>query len=328
MSSRTAQHDRASPGPRGLRLADLLVVGGDQTDEHGRLLLEDSAPQGAVRRAVRAGTPMETVACPYRDTPSRHGGQMNASAYEALRRDTAEIFSGFAWLARNCFDREPTGQKSLQGLAAVSKLGVTLPLVLFHRAREPFPPHGALPSFVASVFKASRGVYFTAFDMVSTADDEPREISAAEVVRIADREGHLQREQTGTVCAAPTRLIERTIEVILTGRAGGTDPSASRLAEVVEFRQLWEFYRIEKAFNRSLRQYGFVLEQLLEGGMRLDAKELFDCPVRVGGGTGSFGEFTEAFLRYATTAQNLLNRVLGRAENAPPVTFQDAVAAL
>lgn len=301
-------------------------MGGDQTDEHGRLLLEDSAPRGAVRRAVRAGVPMETVACPYRDTPSRHGGRMNASAYEALRRDTAEIFRGFAWLARNYFQREPPARGTVQGLAGVSKLGVTLPLVIFHRARDPFPPHGALPSFVASVFKASRGVYFTAFDMAGRAAGERQETTAEEVVAFADREGHLQREQTGTVCAAPTRLIERTLESILGPDA--TQPGDSRLAEVVDFQMLWDFHRVETAFNQSLRQYGHVLEQLLAGGMRLDADELFDCPVRVGDGTGSFGDFTDAFLRYATTAQTLLNRALGRAENAPPVTFGDVVQAL
>lgn len=326
MSSRAGGQEQAPAGPRGLRLADLLSVGGDQTDEHGRLLLEDSAPKGAIRRAVRAGVPMETAACPYRDTPSRHGEPMNASAYEALRRDTTEIFSGFAWLARGFFDRDPPTRGTVQGLAGVSKLGISLPLVLFYRARDPFPPHGALPSFAASIFKASRGVYFTAFDMAGRAGGEPVETTAAEVVRVADREGHLQREQTATVCAAPTRLIERTLEVILSGDRA--EPRASRLAEIVDFQMLWDFYRIETAFNQSLRQYGFVLEQLMAGGMRPDSKDLFDCPVRVGDGSGSFGDFTETFLGYATTAQTLLNRVLGRAENAPAVTFSDVLQAL
>ena len=73
----------------GLRLAQLLTLS-DQTDETGRLLLEDSAPPPAIRRAERAGISMETVTCAYPDTPSRVGGRMNASAYDALRRDTAD----------------------------------------------------------------------------------------------------------------------------------------------------------------------------------------------------------------------------------------------
>lgn len=309
--------------PPGLRLAQLLTIE-DETDEHGRLLLEDSAPERAIRRAVRAGVSMEPVACPYRDSPSRWRGRMNAPAYEALRRDTAEILHGLAWLRERYGEREPDALGTVRALADVSKIGVTVPLILLHRGRVPYRSHGELPSFVAAIFKASRGMFSATFDMVGKRGPGPTTSGA--VVEFAEAEGHLRREQTGTVCAAPTRLIERTIEVLLTGQ--GADPTRSRLTDVLDFDALWRFYLVERAFNQNLSQYGHVLEQLVRRGHRVDDRDLFDATIRVGGETVRFGDFTDAFLRYANQAQALLNRALGRAENAPPVTFQDALAAL
>lgn len=309
--------------PHGLRLAQLLTIT-DETDEHGRLLLEDSAPERSIGKAVRAGVAMDTARCPYRDTPSRLGGRMNTSAYEALRRDTAEILNGLAWLGEQYRAREPAQAGTVQGLTDLSKLGITIPLMLFHRGRDPLRRHGELPSYVAAIFKASRGMFSAAFDMLAKAG--PEATTAAEVMRFAEDHGHFSREQTGTVCAAPTRLIERTVGVMLTGQ--GADPAASRLGELVAFEPLWNFFRVEKAFNQNLSRYGYVLEQLLATGRKVTDPDLFDAPVRVGGGTGSFGDFTDAFLQYANQAQALLNRALERSENAPRLTFQDAVNAL
>ena len=158
--------DRPSP-PHGMRLSEMLTVR-DQTDENGRLLLEDAAPKSARRRAYRAGISMKTVSCPYKDTPSRWGGDMNVSAYEALRLDTAGIHDGFAWLSGNYFALQPAKRSTVRGLFDASYLGLTLPLVLFYRGQDPVPPHRALPSFVASMFKASRGVVSAAAPSSST----------------------------------------------------------------------------------------------------------------------------------------------------------------
>ncbi|HVM00524.1 MAG TPA: hypothetical protein VM324_14620 [Egibacteraceae bacterium] len=323
--SETAERSASQPSrrPTGKRLAELLTIT-DETDEHGRLLLEDSAPDRAIRRATRAGVPMRTVACPYRDSPSRKGGRMNVSAYEDLRRDTAEVLSGLAWLAEHYFRREPAARGTVRGATDLSKLGVTLPLVLFHRARDPFRRHGELPSFVAAIFKACRGMFSATFDMLGKRGGGA--VTAQELVAYAESEGHLRRVQTGTVCAAPTRLIERTVAVLLTGQ--GADPATSRLGDVVAFEALWNFFQVEKAFNANLGQYGHVLEQLVRAGRRVDDPALFDATIRVRGEVGRFGDFTDAFLRYANQAQALMNRALERAENAPPMTFQDVLAAL
>src|SRR5947208_1919187 len=66
----------------------------------------------------RAGIAMETVSCPYQDTPSRFGGKMNLSAYEALRHDVADILNGFAWLAEHDRAAEPQGDRSVQATQA------------------------------------------------------------------------------------------------------------------------------------------------------------------------------------------------------------------
>lgn len=309
--------------PHGLRMEQLLTVT-DETDEHGRLLLEDSAPPRAIRRAVRTGVAMDTSSCPYKDTPSRHGGRMNTSAYEDLRRNTAEILNGLAWLGEQYRQREPAQRATVQGLTDLSKLGITIPLLLFHRGRDPVRRHGELPAYVAAIFKASRGMFSAAFDMVATVG--PQATTAAEVVGFAEERGHFRREQTGTVCAAPTRLIERTVTVMLAGH--GADATASRLGELVAFEPLWNFFRVEKAFNQNLSRYGSVVEQLLATGRTVTDPDLFEAAVRIGGGTGTFGDFTDAFLDYANQAQALLNRALERAENAPRMTFQDVLRAL
>lgn len=318
-----ADGDQQRRRPPGLRLEQLLTVT-DETDEHGRLLLEDSAPERAIGKAVRAGVAMDATACPYRDTPSRHGGRMNTSAYEALRRDTAQILSGLAWLGERYRAKEPEQRSTVQGLADLSKLGVTLPLALFHRGREPVRRHGELPSSIAAIFKASRGMYSAAFDMVAAVGPGPT--TAPAVVAFAEEHGHLRREQTGTVCAAPTRLIERTVAVMLTGE--GADPQASRLGEHVDFESLWNLFRVEKAFNQNLSRYGYVLDQLTAAGHRTDDPGLFDQTIRVAGGAGTFSDFTDAFLRYANQAQVLANRALERAETPPPMTFSDVLRAL
>ncbi|HVM14098.1 MAG TPA: hypothetical protein VM287_07190 [Egibacteraceae bacterium] len=309
--------------PVGLRLSELLTVE-DETDEEGRLLLEDSAPERAIRKAVRAGIAMETATCPYRDTPSRHGGRMNISAYEALRRDTAEVLAGLAWLGARYYEREPAARSTARGLTDLSKLGITLPLILFRRGSDPVARHGRLPSHVAAIFKASRGMFSAAFDMQAKVG--PEQTTAHDVVRFAESESHFKRPATGTVCAAPTRLIERTVAVMLT--ATGADAEASRLGDLVAFDTLWNFFRVEKAFNQNLNQYGRVLEQVLAGGRSVEDRDLFDVPVRIGHDAGRFGDVTDAFLRYANQAQALLNRAVGRAENAPPLTFHDILRAL
>lgn len=319
---------QAGPGqpsrrPPGLPLATLLTVS-DETDEHDRLLLEDAAPAPAIRKAVRGGVAMETARCPYRDTPSRLGGRMNTSAYEALRRDTGAVLDGIAWLAERCYEREPDARGTVQGLADVSKIGITLPLVAFHRAAAPVRRHGALPSFVASIFKACRGMFSAAFAMRHDVGSGPT--TAPDVVAYADAHGHLARPGGDTVCAAPTRLIERTIAVMLT--AEGAHPEASGLGDVVSFDALWNIFRIEQAFNANLARYGAVLDELTRAGHRTDDPALFDVPVRAAGQEGTFGAFTDAFLSYANNAQALLNRALGRAENAPPLTYGDVLRAL
>lgn len=323
VQGRPADPQRSRAG--GLPLSRLLSVD-DETDEHGRLLLEDSAPKRAIKQTARAGIPMQTKACPYRDTPSRHGGDMNISAYEALRRDTTEVLNGLAWLHRQYVEQEPGTRGTVQALTDISKLGVTLPLVMFHRARDPVSPYGQLASFIAAIFKACRGMYFSGFDLRADGDNPRAEVSAPEVVAFADDSGHFKRPQTGTVCAAPTRLIERTVAVVLTGT--GADPQASSLGKHLTFDMLWDFFRLERAFNDNLSRYGYVLEQLWQRGKTTDSSDLFDQTITVSGNRGRFGDFTEAFLDYANNAQALLNRTLGRAENAPPLTFQDIVRAL
>ena len=300
----------------GLRLPQLLTLS-DQTDETGRLLLEDSAPSPAIRRAERAGISMETVTCAYPDTPSRVGGRMNASAYDALRRDTAEILNGFAWL----------GQHDEQGaprrLYVTSYLGVSLALALFHRSEDPVASHGQLPSYVASIFKASRGIFSFSVDLQNRLGPAAA-MTAAEVLHDAEEHHHLVRPETGRVCAAPTRLIERTLTAIVTGE--GADASRSRLGELVDFGVLWELFELQDRFGQALSGYRGVLEAVTaQAGPAADPSRLFSTRLADG---ASVGQRTEALLALADDVQRGMNRALGRAENAKPLGFDDVLRLL
>jgi len=320
-------------------LADLLTVR-DQTDASGRLLLEDSAPRKARRRAQQAGVAMKSVACPYPDSPSREGGTMNVSAYEALRQDTAEILNGFAWLTESYLRLQPTRRRTVQAFFDVSNLGITLPLVLFYRGRHPVRPHGDLPPYIASIFKASRGVFSAALDLSNVAGPPSRRITAAEVMQFAEERGHFKREETKRVCAAPTRLIERCLDVFITGDGG--DESRSELGTQVDFSVLWEFYRLQDEFGRALSNYRFLLEKLSQAGMT-DINQMFGAMVpgsvperNAGSGpepsAGSvmrpFGDVTEDFVARANAIQDGLNRLLGRRPGVAPLSLERLVAML
>jgi len=317
-----------APGPAarpGLRLAQLLALT-DQTDETGRLLMEDSAPRQAIRKAERGGISMKTVPAPYQDTPSRHGGQMNAAAYDALRRDTAEILSGFAWLAANHHRLAPSETGAPRRLYAVSYLGISLVHVLFHRAADPVPPHTQLPSYIASIFKASRGIF--SFSVQIENDLGPsRALTAAEVVQYAEDKKQLVRPDTGRVCAAPTRLIERSLEAILleTGEAAG---ARSRLPDLVDFGALWEFYRQQDAVGEALSRFRVVAERMSTAAGN-DPARLFRSVIPGGPARGqTFGQFAEGTLRTVNEAQAAMNRALGRSENAKPVGLQELLRLL
>lgn len=326
MADRSAAADGARrTAPRGLRLMDLLTVQGE-TDASGRLVLEDAAPKRARRRARRAGVAMKTVECTYPDSPSRLGGTMNRSAYEALRRDVPEVLDGFAWLAVRYGEKVDVARDSVQALNDVSKLGVTLPLPLLRSGTDPMAEHGELPPFVASVFKASRGIFSAAFDLLHEPG-APRTVTADEFVRFAEEQGHLQGQDTRNVCAAPTRLITRTIAAILTGE--GADPDRSSLPEVLDFELLWELFCMERGFSESLSQYGNVLQRLVASGAATSPQELFSRTVSHGGQKLPFGELTDSFLEYANRIQRDMNDLLGRdGARAPQVTFQDVMQAL
>jgi hypothetical protein len=323
MAVQSGAPDRAPLRP-GLRLHDILTLK-DETDTGGRLLLEDSAPKKAIKRLERAGLPMKTARSRYTDTPSRADGVLNVSAYDAFRHDLGDVLDGFAWLSREYLARNPSHKGTVQGLLHVSNLGITLPLVLFRRGVDPVPLHGRLPTYVASLFKASRGVFSAAVDMFNKRGPVPT--TGAEVVRFADEEGHLTRPATGRVCAAPTRLIERTIDVILTGEGG--DPEVTTLGELVDFDRLWDFYRLQEAFTRALNHYRFVLNNLVDGGVSLhDPDRLFASTITEGGRTGSFGDYSTAFLHYVNEAQQRMNRLLDRSDDVPPVLFEDILRVL
>lgn len=307
-----------------LKLWDMLTLS-DQTDNTGRLLLEDSAPEAAIARADRLGIRRETVHCNYADTPSRISGLMNESAYEALRRDTADILSGFAWLADKYLAMDPSRLSTVQALTDVSHLGITLPLVLMGRAEKPIARKGALPSYVASLFKASRGVFSAAADMMNKKGAGAR-VSPAEITAFADEEGHLRRPQTQRVCAAPTRLIQRTLAVMLT--AEGADPDESGLADLVDFDRLWNFYSVESRLSDDLSEYGFVLNNLMGTGSVGDPEELFVAMVPTPGGIRPFGGYTEEILDRVNSAQANLNELLGRSRSAARITFKDLVRLL
>lgn len=314
-----------SPIPPGMRLSEMLTLT-DQTDETGRLLLEDSAPKGARKRAERVGIAMKTVSCPYKDTPSRYGGRMNASAYEALRHDTAEMLDGFAWLTGRYLELDPSNSSTVRVLYDTSYSGTSLALIVFHRADAPIPPHGSLPSYVASIFKASRGLFSAAVDMLNKTDSPSKTVTVGEVVQFAEQEGHLARPQTRRVCAAPTRLIERTISVILTGE--GADASRSGLGELVDFATLRTFCALQDWFGQALSSYRVLLERVTQTGDITRPEELFSRVIVEGGRRRSFGDVTEELLRRANELQSRLNRLLGRADDAAPVALEDALGML
>ena len=308
---------------RGLRIADILTVR-DETDTTGRLLLEDSAPKKARKTVERGGVAMKSVRCPYHDTPSRIGGLINISAYEALRHDTGPLLDGFAWLARCYHARQPANRSTVQGLLDVSNLGLSLPLVLLRRADDPVPPHGAMPTFVASLFKASRGVFSAAVDMLNQQGNVPT--TAAEVVQFADEHHHLKRQATGRACAAPTRLIERTLAVVLTGE--GADAQRSQLKDLVAFEHLWRFYTLNETFNAAVNKYRWFLEQIAKEAGTVDPEVLFATQLQEGGRRFTFGEFTTGFLDHLNSVQADLNRVLGRSDDVAPLTYDDALRLL
>ncbi len=309
-----------TPAPRrGLRLAELLTIG-DQTDEHGRLLLEDSAPRQAQKRAKRAGVAMREVRCDYADSPSRLGGNMNVSAYDALRRDLADVLHGFAWLAELRTVALPTpGRGSLGSLIDVANLGSTLPLVLFHRAQGQVPAHGGLPTFIASIFKASRGLFSGAVAMLNDDREATTPVTTDEVMAFAESHGQFRRTETQRVCAAPTRLIARTIEAILTG--AGAEASRSRLGDHLDGEQLWRFFSLHDSFSLALSNYRFVLDNLTRERPGATPEELFAVVVDVAGRRGTFGDLTEALVHHGTQVQAGLNQVLGRSGDVSPLTF-------
>ena len=302
--------------PPARTLAELLTID-DHTDETGRLLLEDSASGEAQRAARRGGIPMQSGSCPYRDTPSRFGGRMNVSAYEAFRPDTAGVLDGFAWLAAQRAVVDPATPDAAQRLYEASYLGLTLPLVLLHRAVAPYRAHGELPTVLSSIFKASRGLFAVAVGLRNDGVGRHKELPAAEVVEFADRGGHFVRRQPPRVCAAPTRLIERTIAVILTG--AGADAAASRLPEWLAFAPLWRCYRIQDELSEALSTYRYVMDRMARTAPAARPEQLFSQTVP--GSPGTFGQLTDAVLAHANSAQTQLNRLLGRAGDAPPVDF-------
>jgi hypothetical protein len=331
----TRGHPPLAPG---LRLAQMLTLK-DQTDAVGRLILEDSAPKRAIKNAKRSGVEMKTAPSAYADTPSRLGGLMNVSAYEALRHDMADVLNGFAWLSSHYLSgtpeptRPPGGQQdgasrrsTVRTLFDVAYMGVTLPLLLFHRRPDPIAPYGALPTFIASVCKASRGVVSASVDLLNQAGDPMEEVTAAAVVLFADRQGHLRRPNTDRACAAPTRLIERTIAVILTGEGG--DPAKSTLPDFVDYPTLRAFCDVQDAFSQALSQYKHLLDTLTAGTAAADPNQLFSTPVEFGGRTRSFGALSEALLGHAHATQGRLNRILGRDDNPARVSFEELLRML
>ncbi|HEX2192572.1 MAG TPA: hypothetical protein VHH09_05220 [Acidimicrobiales bacterium] len=322
--TQTASTEGGSARPPGMRLSELLTVR-DQTDVNGRLLLEDAAPKSARRRAHKAGIPMQMVSCPHKDTPSRYGGPMNLSAYEALRHDMGDVLDGFAWLTGHYLQLQPTRRSTVRGLFDTSYLGLTLPLVLFYRGRDPVPPHRQMPTFVASMFKASRGVFSAAVDMLNRRGPSAH-VSPAEVVRFADEHGHLFRADTRRACAAPTRLIERTIEVILTAQGG--DASQSPLGGLVDFGRVWEFYSLQDSFSRAISNYRYLLDDIAAQTGSTDPAKLFDVMVPSGGRIRSFGEVTDGVVRQANDIQRGLNAVLERADDVAELDFEDLLQML
>jgi len=308
------------PGGRrpGMRLTQILTLT-DQTDASGRLLLEDSAPKPAIRKAEKAGISMATEPAAYADTPSRVGGQMNAAAYEALRHDTAAILNGFAWLAAHLPPEASGGDPTR--LYWTSYLGVNLVHVLFHRGDDPVPPHDALPPFIASVFKASRGLFSFSVALENDKGAGAR-MTPAEVVAYAEEKRQLVRPDTGRVCAAPTRLIERTIDVILTG--SGADATRSELGTLVDFGALYELTRLQDTFGQALSTFRVVVDNLTAAGVTSDPGRLVRTVIPGGPAKGkTFGQVTDELLKLANETQRAMNRLLGRSENAAKLSLPD-----
>ncbi|MGQ0743781.1 MAG: hypothetical protein ACT4OS_05500 [Acidimicrobiales bacterium] len=304
-------------------LADLLIR--DHTDSTGRLLLEDAAPKRARRQIHKAGIPMKAVPSPYRDTPSRQGALINQPAYEALRQDLAEVLAGFAWLGENYRTRSPVTPGTTRWMFDVANLGLSLPLLLFLRAERPYRVQGHLPSGVASLFKASRGVFSVAVDLLNRFGP-PAPLTAAGVVAFADDHGHLRGAETDRACAAPTRLIERTLEVVL----ATTDPrleGASRgalqeeashwpMADDVDFGSLWGFYRAQDRLGEALSRHRHAFGPGL-------------APASAGPGRRSEQDQAEEDLaRVCTRVQVEINRSLGRPDGATVVEREDLAALL
>lgn len=291
----------------------------DQTDENGRLLLEDSAPRQAQKRLRRSGIAMTEARCEYADSPSRLGGKMNVAAYDALRHDVAEVLDGFAWMAELRAGAAPRpGRGSLQALIDVANLGSTLPLVLFHRTERQVPAQGALVAFIASIFKASRGLFSGGVAMLNDGREPEVEVTTDEVLTFVEGHGHFRRSETGRVCAAPTRLIARTIEAVLSGR--GTESDRSTLGDHLDGADLWRYFSLHDALSQALSTYRFVLAKLSGDRPGATVEQLFGVVVEVGGRRGTFGELTDALVHTANVTQNRMNEVLGRAGDAPPLT--------
>jgi hypothetical protein len=245
---------------------------------------------------------------------------MNVSAYEALRHDIAEVLNGFAWLADLHSAASPaTGRGSLQSLIDVANLGSTLPLVLFHRVHDQVPAQGALAAYIASIFKASRGLFSGAIAMLNDDREPSTSVTTDEVVAYAEEHGHLRRSETQRVCAAPSRLIGRTVEAILTG--GGAESSRSGLGDHLEGVALWRFFSLHDSFSQALSNYRFVLANLTREHPGASPDDLLGVVVTMAGRTGTFGDLTEALAHHGSQAQSAMNEVLGRSGEVPPLTL-------
>ncbi|HVM34877.1 MAG TPA: hypothetical protein VM784_05990 [Actinomycetota bacterium] len=315
----------ANEPPPGLRLSEILTIQ-DESDDTNRLLLEDSAPKKARRKAVDLGVAMKTERCPYDDTPSRHGRLMNVSAYQALRHDLTAVLDGFAWLTSRYLALDPAARGNLRCLVVVGKLGVTVPLLLFHRAEHPVPSYGSLPSYIASLFKASRGLFSLSVAMMNSVGAV--KTTGAQVVRFADEHRHLIRPETQRVCAAPSKLIARTVDVVLTGEGG--DAARSSLPELLEFDALWEFFRLEAALSDGCDRYRLFLEEL---GRRMsvggtDFGRVFATAAQHPALRGPLNEATDGLVQHASAIQARLNRVLGRADSRSSLDVDDVLQML
>lgn len=311
-------------GAPGLRISDVLYVR-DQTDDTGRLLLEDSAPKKARKEAVKAGVAMKTATADFHDTPSRVGRAMNVSAYEAVRHDLPQVLDGFAWLVTNYTKLYPDRARSARALYDTSHMGLSLPPLLFYRADDPVGPYKKLPSHIASLFKASRGLFSVAVDLVNDAGSDGGRLTGAKVVAFAEATGNFRREATGRTCAAPTRLIERAVDVVLSG--DGADAGRAELPRFVDFERLWEFCAIEDAFGEALSRYRFMLESAAGGDAYRHPRELLDRRVAEAGGQ-RLGALTDSLLNHVNMLQDELNRLLARGRCPRPLTFEAVIGLL